>query len=191
MPNVEDQLTQMQLDVPTAVPTTMRATGFRHTDAAPPLLNADVTRIRTSIGPGASAFADSVRRLITSVQSWLTTAPLQPHEVFLLGRRLERLRLASHAPGRSGGFAQQAARAALAALPVDRIPPEVATAARQLAQCVAQGGLGHAPGTASEASSAAVDEKVLKTSARARVAVLPLVLFIALTGFGTWWWAAW
>ena len=188
---LEEALTQV--DVPSAAaPSTMRPHAFRDTAPLPSFAQGEVTRLATGIGAGAATFSELARQLITAVQRWVSSpqSALLPHEVFLLGRRLERLRLASHAgQGRAGGFAEQSARQALQALPADRTPADVAACARRLAEYVARASAArHAQATTGAAHALSPAAPAASPAVRPVWRIGPLLIALALVALGG---AAW
>ena len=184
----DDPLTQV-LDVPTVPtpPPTMRRDGFRDTQPFPPLAQGEVTRWATGIGAGAVPFADVTSQLVRAVQAWVTSphSGLQPHEVFLLGRRLERLRLASHAPLGRGGFADTSARQALEALPQGRTPPDVVAKARRLIEHMSHARLAQSQ-PASPARDTPSPVPAAEPVMRRRLPVVPVLLVVMLASVGVW-----
>jgi hypothetical protein len=184
---LEDALTQV-LDVPTsASPSTRRPQGFRDTSPLPAFAQGEVTRLATGIGVGAASFAELARQLITAVQRWVSSpqSMLLPHEVFLLGRRLERLRLASHAAqDRLGGFAEQSARQTLQALPADRTPPDVAACARRLAEYIARSSA--AATRLAAPTAAAAPAPTARPAAPRRWPLIRAFIVVAALGFAAW-----
>lgn len=188
---LEEALTQVVDASVASAPSTMRPQGWRDTAPLPAFAQGEVTRLATGIGAGAVTFSELTRQLITAVQRWVSSprSALLPHEVFLLGRRLERLRLASHAAqGRAGGFAELSARQALQALPADRTPADVASCARRLAEYVARVGAAvpakgtTGPGRAVSPGSAAPPA----TSQARHVGPLLIALVLAFASLGAW-----